>query len=97
MPLLFFPDSCEPDGRAYDAVVAEVEDQGVWIALGDAIADEGHDAVPLPATSFEIGQFFEGMQRQIFDALGVQEQEGPEDEVPPAPSSPPRGGKRRDG
>ena len=38
--LLFFPDSYEPDGRTYDAVVAEVESQGVWMALE---GDEHHD------------------------------------------------------
>lgn len=30
--LLFFPDSIEPEGTTYDAVVAEVGDEGVWIA-----------------------------------------------------------------
>lgn len=34
--LLFFPDTCEPEGRTYDAVVKEVADAGVWVAISGA-------------------------------------------------------------
>ena len=31
--LLVFPDTCEPEATTYDAVVTEVGDEGVWIAV----------------------------------------------------------------
>mgnify|MGYP007051654439 CR=1 FL=1 len=36
--LLFFPDSIEPEGSSYDAVVTEIGDAGVWIAT--SLVDE---------------------------------------------------------
>jgi hypothetical protein len=38
--LLFFPDVCEPSGRTYDAVVAEVGSAGVWIPAVVLTANE---------------------------------------------------------
>jgi hypothetical protein len=58
--LLFFPDSLEPEGRTYDAVVGEVEEHGVWVGAA------------MPTTSFELGMMVEGMQRHIIDALEAQ-------------------------
>lgn len=48
--LLFFPDSIEPEGTTYEAVAAEVGDEGVWIAtlLAGEEAPEG-DAAMWPA------------------------------------------------
>jgi hypothetical protein len=33
--LLVFPDTCEPEATTYDAVVAEVGDEGVWLTISD--------------------------------------------------------------
>ncbi len=38
--VLFFPDRCEPEGRTYDAVVAEVESQGLWVPAAALTAEE---------------------------------------------------------
>ncbi|WP_394841881.1 hypothetical protein LZC95_33000 [Pendulispora brunnea] len=59
--LLFFPDSLEPEGRTYEAVVAEVEGQGIWVPV----------LAPAMPTSFEIGQMFEGMQRDLLDTIAA--------------------------
>jgi hypothetical protein len=42
--LLFFPDTFEPDGKTYDAVVAEVAEEGIWIATG--LVDEDEPGLP---------------------------------------------------
>ncbi len=103
--LLFFPDSCEPEGQTYDAVVAEVEEQGIWVALADEalppdmaaqLAALGVNPEHLEQlagqvlgdpsragkgpSSFELGRLFEGMQRHVFDALGVREPGSPVDQ-----------------
>jgi hypothetical protein len=39
---LFFPDVCEPRGRTYEAVVAEIASAGVWIAAALLTAEEAH-------------------------------------------------------
>jgi hypothetical protein len=55
--LLIFPDSLEPSGASYEAVVEEVEEHGMWIAL--------------QPSSFEIGRLLTNVQEQLFDALGA--------------------------
>ncbi len=40
--LLFFPDTSEPRGRTYDAVVAEIASAGVWIPAAPLTAEEAH-------------------------------------------------------
>ncbi|WP_394821713.1 hypothetical protein [Pendulispora albinea] len=55
--VLFFPDSCEPDGSTYDAVVAEIGERGIWVALDE---DEhglppGFDASQLAALGLPPG------------------------------------------
>lgn len=47
--LLFFPDTCEPEGSTYDAVVAEVAPSGVWIATALVDEEEGGAALDLSA------------------------------------------------
>lgn len=83
--LLFFPDTCEPEARTYEDVVAEVADEGVWIATDLAAADlDGLDSLNAltaglveaaasgtPATSFEVAKLVEGVQQQLFEALGM--------------------------
>ena len=63
--LLFFPDTCEPEATTYDAVVTEVGERGVWIAvspddsseLGD---QEGWPAGGLPPIDMTTLQAFAG-------------------------------------
>jgi hypothetical protein len=57
--LLFFPDSCEPEGTTYDAVAAEVADEGVWIATALVDEDAG-DAAVLPPIDMAALQAFAG-------------------------------------
>lgn len=40
--LLFFPDSAEPSGRTYEAVVAEIASEGIWIPAAPLTAEEAH-------------------------------------------------------
>lgn len=67
--LLFFPDSCEPEGTTYDAVVEEVADGGVWIAT--SLVDDDEDLEDdaslggLPPIDMQTLQAFAG---QLFGA-----------------------------
>ncbi|AKT43295.1 hypothetical protein [Chondromyces crocatus] len=38
--ILFFPDSIEPEGQTYEAVVAEVGEQGVWVSMAALVPAE---------------------------------------------------------
>ena len=86
--LLFFPDTCEPAGKTYEAVVNEVASEGVWIAT-DLIDDNAVTAelpqVDLemlqklagmlgdkPATSYDIGKLVEGVQQQLLESLSSE-------------------------
>ncbi len=56
--LLFFPDSFEPVGTTYDAVVAEAADKGVFVAT--ALLDEDEDDAHAPAIDFDALQALAG-------------------------------------
>lgn len=45
--VLVFPDTLEPGGRTYDAVVAEVEHDGIWIMGAESTLPYGLDASKL--------------------------------------------------
>lgn len=90
--LLFFPDTCEPEGTTYDAVVAEVAPSGVWIAtaLVDEDGDEGGAALDLsallagglPPIDMETLQAFAG---QLLGQTGGER--GDEEEVAARPAT----------
>lgn len=62
--LLFFPDDLEPEGATYDAVIAELADQGLFVPILEPL-------VPLQAmTSYDAGKLVEQMQQKIVDLLG---------------------------
>jgi hypothetical protein len=42
--LFFFPDSSEPDATTYEAVIAEVANEGIWIATG--LVDDDDEGLP---------------------------------------------------
>lgn len=68
--LLFFPDSCEPEGTTYDAVVEEVASGGIWIATSLVDDDDediagGVSLAGLPPIDMETLQAFAG---QLFGA-----------------------------
>ena len=68
--LLFFPDSCEPEGTTYDAVVEEVADGGVWIATSlvddDEDLEDGASLAGLPPIDMQTLQAFAG---QLFGSV----------------------------
>ncbi|HVH42715.1 MAG TPA: hypothetical protein VM925_10240, partial [Labilithrix sp.] len=72
--LLFFPDFIEPEGRTYDAVVAEVEGEGIWIptlASDDALPDEDVLAsLGLPAGAVPPGIDIAQLQQLAGQLLG---------------------------
>jgi hypothetical protein len=49
--ILFFPDSHEAEARTYDAVVAEVGDDGIWIAT--SLVDEDDDEPPIDMNALQ--------------------------------------------
>lgn len=84
--VLFFPESCEPSGETYEAVVAEVEGAGVWVparALSDVEqatrgGGERADLVESLASSLQFGASPEQMasavaalQKNVLEALGL--------------------------
>jgi len=62
--LLFFPDSIEPQATTYDALIAELADQGIFVPLSLPKIDVGE-------SSYEIGKMFENVQQSLAEALGI--------------------------
>jgi hypothetical protein len=54
--LLFFPDDHEPSASTYDAVVAEMADKGIFVAIGLVDDEDEEDAVGLEALQALAGQ-----------------------------------------
>lgn len=92
--LLVFPDTLEPEGRTYEAVLQEVEHDGVWIgpeegdpaAFGIDIAALSEMAGRMAQggaapTSFELGQVLSGVQQQVLDALALVAEQRPDGDV----------------
>jgi hypothetical protein len=62
--LLFFPDDLEPDATSYDAIIAEVADQGLFVPILEPM-------MPIQnMTSYDAGKMIEQMQQKIVDLLG---------------------------
>ena len=68
--LLLFPDTFEPTATTYDAVVAEMADKGFFVPTSLEILRES-----MPETSFEIGQLFGEVQKQLGEAFGLPTKE----------------------
>jgi hypothetical protein len=67
--LLFFPETCEPEGRTYDAVVSEVEDDGIWIPTTPV---EGLEDDILAAMDFPAGALPPGVDLAQLEQVAAQ-------------------------
>jgi hypothetical protein len=91
--VLFFPDVCEPSGRTYDAVVAEIASAGVWIPAVVLTAKEAREREQsLLAEGDEDEEFpgddepsplamqgLPGMAQQLLASMGLGSGDGPVD------------------
>ncbi|MEO5728117.1 MAG: hypothetical protein ABI134_18685 [Byssovorax sp.] len=75
--LLFFPDTAEPQGRTYDAVVAEIASDGLWIPAAPLTAEEeqAREAIePQGANAAMAGLDMEGLPafaQQLFGSMNL--------------------------
>ncbi|HVJ90202.1 MAG TPA: hypothetical protein VM580_10400 [Labilithrix sp.] len=72
--MLFFPHTCEPEGQSYDAIVEEVEDDGVWIEVVDDDEDAG---MVIPADALPPGIDIGKLQQLAGQLLGGEATTGP--------------------
>jgi len=74
--LLFYPDTREPEATTYDAVVAELAGEGVFVPLVEPGIDLAALAAQLQGGSaFEVGQLIQDMQKKILEQLVVEADE----------------------